>query len=181
MSGHEAYMQKCLRFLSGRTPPETGLFDFLSLTPLDLQKISAATALLGLITGFVYFVWRAKIEDRRERALRVRQRLQILLGYINEYDALISPSIQPSRKAALPVEKRGELTRIFRLIQHFLEACDDLQFSEAELQALMKPHSVVDQSSLMRGKLADLPNNELRTAYLEALGEARRICLKKMS
>lgn len=51
MSGHEAYMQKCLRFLSGRTPPETGLFDFLSLTPLDLQKISAATALLGERSG----------------------------------------------------------------------------------------------------------------------------------
>ena len=111
----------------------------------------------------------------------MRQRLQILLEYVNEYDALISPNIQSSRKSALTPEQRGELTRVFRLIQHFLESCSDFRFSEAEWQALMKPHSVVDQSYLMRGKHADLPYNELRTAYLEGLGDARRICLKKMS
>lgn len=143
---------------------------------------------LGLLLGFYYYRSRIRFDKQSIEKEKKRYRLQELLEYINSYDLFVDDflcfNFSDQNRLDLIRDKIG---RSFEHIELSIDLNDKFfEFSDEEINSLVKFHSFVDSNELiMRKKYDELKLKTkdlqiLKPEYVRLIQKARYVCLNNM-
>lgn len=147
--------------------------------------VTIIVGILGLALGAYYFFKRIEFDKKRDKEDRQRRRMEIILGYLNEYDEYVCKILNSNFNNDDELRfYREKIINIFELIENYLEIKKLHLFSDDDLKRFLRFHSFVDKHPLISRKhFNDLDKNSLLSCipvYREIIKQTRLLCLEKM-
>lgn len=149
--------------------------------------ITIIVSIFGLILGYFYYNNRKKVDSNNALESRRKFYLDKLFEQINKYDhSILLILTNAGIKDEVLKLNRVIIEQTWDIIEAMIEPqISLLNFSESELEVIIKLNSFVDQNDLILH--SDFKNvtpqdlNNIKSVYQELLKAVRLLCLKKIA